>query len=150
MVRPHPTSARPSVRGEVVAGLVDGPLARAVAAAAVREAVTRDARIRFLQVLPAGLGAAAHTQAATVLFRLSMSSLAGGGMIPVTFETVVGTAPQMLVERSRAALLLVVGADVPDARPAVASYCMEHCGCDVLIVSEPLLSGSAGDAVLAR
>lgn len=149
MFRPHSSSARPPVLGEVVAGLVEGPLARAVAAATVGDAVTRNARIRFLQVLPTGLGAAAHTEAASVLFRIAMTALAGGGMLPVTFETVVGTAPQMLVDRSRGALLLIVGADAPDARPAVASYCMEHCGCDVLVVSEPLLSGSVGNPALA-
>lgn len=71
-------------------------------------------------------------------------------MVPVTFETVVGMAPTMLVERSREALLLVVGADASDARPAVASYCMRHCRQAVLVVSEPLLSRSLGDSASAR
>ncbi|MEO7235199.1 MAG: hypothetical protein ABIW80_07480 [Lapillicoccus sp.] len=142
MFGPRPPSDRPPASGEVVAGLVDGPLATAVAAATVREAVARGARIRFLQVLPLGLGAAAHTKAASFLFAIAMTALAGGEMLPVTFETVVGTAPQILVERSRGALLLVVGADAPDARPAVASYCLEHVEGQLLVVSEPLSSES--------
>lgn len=142
MFRPHSPLGRPPAPGEVVAGLVDGPLASAVAAATVCEAVARGARIRFLQILPAGLGAAAHTTAASFLFRIAMTSMAGGGMIPFTFETVVGTAPQMLVERSRGALLLVVGADAPDAWPAVAAYCLQHFEGQLLVVSEPLRSES--------
>ncbi len=142
MFRPRPSSDRPPASGEVVAGLVDGPLATAVAAATVREAVARGARIRFLQVLPAGLSAVAHTTAAEFLFGVAMTSLAGVGMLPVTFETVVGTAPQMLVERSRGALLLVVGADAPEAWPRAASYCLEHVECPLLVVSDPLPSES--------
>ena len=71
MFRPHLPSGCPPAPGEVVAGLVDGPLATAVAAATVREAVARGARIRFLQILPADLGAAAHTTAASFLFGIA-------------------------------------------------------------------------------
>ncbi len=53
-------------------------------------------------------------------------------------ETVVGTAPETLVELSRGAALLVVGADAPDAEIKVADYCEQHCEWDVLVVSEPL------------
>lgn len=46
--------------------------------------------------------------------------------MPCTFETVVGTAPETLVELSRGAALLVVGADAPDAEIRVADYCEQH------------------------
>ncbi len=143
MVRPRPPLDRPPAPGEVVAGLVDGPLATAVAAATVREAVARGARIRFLQILPADLGVAAHTKAASFLFTIATTALAGVAMMRVTFETIVGPTPQMLVERSRGALLLVIGADAPGAWPAVASYCLEHVEGQLLVVSQPLPADSA-------
>lgn len=139
---PRPFAASQSFvhADDVVAGLANNMLASAVAAAAVHEAATRRARIRFLQVLPAGLSADDHAEAASVLFDVALKSLRRTHRMPCTFETVMGTAPQMLVERSRGAALLVVGADAPDAEIRVAYYCEQHCECDVLVVSEPLRS----------
>ncbi len=140
----------PPAHGDVVAGLLDDALATAVGAMAVREAVARGARLRFLQVLTGGVGMTEHARVAAVLFDIATASLAGVPMLAVTFETVVGTAPQMLVERSRGAVLLVVGADDSGARTAVAAYCVEHCESDVMVVSEPLPSGFVLDALSAR
>lgn len=124
--------------GDVVAGLVNNVLASAVGAAAFREAAARGARIRFLQVLPPGMSADDHASAASVLFDVALKSLQQTRRMPCIFETVVGTAPETLVELSRGAALLVVGADAPDAEIRVADYCEQHCEWDVLVVSEPL------------
>ncbi len=133
----HPTQTR----GDVIAGLVNNIMATAVAGAAVREAARRGARVRFLQVLPAGLSTEDHATVASVLFKVALQSLHGAHRVPCTFETVVGSAPETLVERSRDASLLVVGADDQNASIRVADYCQEHGQCDVMVVAEPLASG---------
>lgn len=135
--------------GDVVAGLINNGLASAVGAAAVREAAARGARIRFLQVLPSGMSADDHATAASVLFKVALRSLHQHQRMPCTFETVVGTPAEMLVDRSRGAALLVVGADAPDAAVRVADYCEQHCGCDVLVVSEPLKSEFVSETATA-
>lgn len=135
------TTVHPSkFPGDVIAGLVNNVMATAVAGAAVREAVRRGARVRFLQVLPEGLSTEDHANVASVLFKVALQSLHGAHRLPCTFETVVGLAPETLVERSRHAALLVVGADDQDASVKVAGYCEEHGECDVLVVAEPLES----------
>ncbi len=127
--------------------MVNNVFASAVGAAAVREAAARGARIRFLQVLPPGMSAEDHANAASVLFEVALKSLHRHQRIPCTFETVVGDAREMLVERSRGAALLVVGADAPGAKVSVADYCEKHCQCAVLVVTEPLRSAFVADAM---
>ncbi len=137
-----PTKAPPPVTtGDVIAGLVNDIMALAVAGAAVSEAARRGARVRFLQVLPAGLSTEDHAAVASVLFRVALQALHGAHRVPCTFETVVGSVPETLVERSRDASLLVVGADDQNASTKVADYCKEHGQCDVLVVAEPLACG---------
>ncbi len=146
-----PTTVRPPVNpGDVIAGLVNNIMATAVAGAAVREAVRRGARIRFLQVLPEGLSSDDHANVASVLFKVALQSLHGAHRVPCTFETVVGSAAETLVERSRDAALLVVGADDQDASVRVADYCEEHGECDVLVVADPLASRFVAQESRAR
>ncbi len=89
---------------------------------------------------PIGLSTEDHADAASVPFAVALQSLHGSHRIPCTFETVVGSAPETLVERSRDAALLVVGADDQHVSVKVAEYCEKHGECDVLVVAEPRTS----------
>ncbi len=122
---------------DVVAGLVNDGMAALVAGAAVREAVHRGARVRFVQVLPAGLSAEDRSEMDVAMFGVALRALHRQRRVPCTFETVEGDAARKLVERSRGAAVLVVGRDAPDAVVRVGQYCQEHAGCDVLTVSGP-------------
>ncbi|MEO7448806.1 MAG: universal stress protein [Humibacillus sp.] len=143
-------NATPSHPRDVVAGLVNDGMAAAVASAAVREALHRAARVRFVQVLPVGLSAEDRSDMDVAIFGVALRALHGQRRVPCTFETVEGEAAKMLVERSRDAAVLVVGRDAPGAIVRVGQYCQEHASCDVLTVSgpddpEPRLGG-AGSA----
>ena len=122
---------------DVVAGLVNDGMAAAVAGAAVREAVHRAARVRFVQVLPAGLSTEDRAEMDVAMFAVALRALHRQRRVPCTFETVEGEAAQMLVERSRGAAVLVVGRDSPHAVVRVGQYCHEHADCDVLTVTGP-------------
>ena len=126
---------------DVVAGLVHDGMAPLVALAAVREAVRRGSRVRFLQVLPAGLSEEDHAGVEAALFGIAIKALHAQPRVPCTFESVVGPPAPTLVEQSRHAALLVVGHDAPEShetsRVAVAEYCQEHCQCEVLVVATP-------------
>ena len=122
---------------DVVAGLVNDGMAPLVAGAAVREAVHRAARVRFVQVLPVGLSSEERAEMDVAMFGVALRALHRQRRVPCTFETVEGEAAQTLVERSRGAAVLVVGRDAPDAPVRVGQYCQEHAGCDVLTVSGP-------------
>jgi nucleotide-binding universal stress UspA family protein len=126
---------------DVVAGLVHDGLAPLVALAAVREAVRRGSRVRFLQVLPAGLSDEDHAGVEAALFSIAIKALHAQPRVPCTFESVVGTPATTLVEQTRQAALLVVGHNAPDSHAksqvAVAEYCQEHCSCEVLVVTTP-------------
>ncbi len=122
---------------DVVAGLVNDGMAALVAGAAVREAVHRAARVRFVQVLPVGLSTEDRAEMDVAMFGVALRALHRQRRVPCTFETVEGEAAPMLVERSRGAAVLVVGRDAPDADVRVGQYCQEHAGCDVLTVSGP-------------
>jgi hypothetical protein len=131
---------------DVVAGLVNDGFATHVAGAAVREAVHRGARVRFIQVLPTGLSAEDRSDRDVAMFGVALRALHRQRRVPCTFETVEGDPAQTLVERSRGAAVLVVGRDSPDALVRVGQYCQEHACCDVLTVSGPdswVTSGSA-------
>ncbi len=121
----------------MVAGLVNDGMATLVAGAAVREAVHRGSRVRFVQVLPGGLSAEERTELDVAMFGVALRALHRQRRVPCTFETVEGDAARTLVERSRGAAVLVVGRDAPDAVDPVGKYCQEHAGCDVLTVADP-------------
>jgi len=122
---------------DVVAGLVNDGMATLVASAAVREAVHRGARVRFVQVMPAGLSAEDRSEMDVAMFGVALRALHRQRRVPCTFETVEGDAAQMLVERSSGAAVLVVGRDAPAAVVRVGQYCQEHASCDVLTISGP-------------
>lgn len=122
---------------DVVAGLVNDGMAAVVAGAAVREAVHRTARVRFVQVLPVGLSSEDRAEMDVAMFGVALRALHRQRRVPCTFETVEGEAAPTLVERSRGAAVLVVGRDAPDAAVRVGQYCQEHADCDVLTVSGP-------------
>jgi hypothetical protein len=122
---------------DVVAGLVNDGMATLVAGAAVRDAVHRGARVRFVQVLPKGLRAEDRSEMDVAMFGVALRALHRQRRVPCTFETVEGDAAQTLVERSDGAAVLVVGRDAPDAVVRVGQYCQEHALCDVLTVSGP-------------
>ena len=128
-----------------MAGLVNDGMATFVAGAAVREAVHRGSRVRFVQVLPTGLSAEDRSEMDVAMFGVALRALHQQRRVPCTFETVEGNAAQTLVERSQGAAVLVVGRDAPDAVEAVGKYCQEHAGCDVLTVAGPDLSVRPGD-----
>ncbi len=131
--------------GHVVAGLLDNPLAAAVARAAVQEAAQRHTRITFLHVVPDGLSSADHAAAATAMFRTVLQANGTGvHAVASTFETVSGDAAEALVESCQDADILVVGADAVDVTNHVADYCTEHSACPVRVVTDP--HGSTGSA----
>jgi len=121
----------------VVAGLVNDGMATLVADAAVREAVHRGSRVRFVPVLPAGLSVEERTEMDVAMFGVALRALHRQRRVPCTFETVEGDAALTLVERSRGAAVLVVGRDAPDAVYSVGKHCQEHACCDVLTVAGP-------------
>ena len=131
---------KPSFAPDVVAGLVNDGMATLVAAAAVREAVHRGSRVRFVQVLPPGLSAEDRTEMDVAMFGVALRALHQQRRVPCTFETVEGDAAPTLVERSRGASVLVVGRDAPETSGSVSNYCQEHACCDVLTVTVPDLS----------
>jgi len=127
----------PHAPRDVVAGLVNDGMAPLVAGAAVREAVHRAARVRFVQVLPVGLSSEERAEMDVAMFGVALRALHRQRRVPCTFETVDGEAAQTLVERSHGAAVLVVGRDAPNALLRVGQYCQEHAECDVLTVSGP-------------
>lgn len=129
-----PGTQSPQHPRDVVAGLVNDGMAAAVADAAVREAVLRAVRVRFVQVLPVGLSTEDRAEMDVAMFGVALRALHRQRRVPCTFETVDGDAAPMLVERSRDAAVLVVGRDAPDAVVRVGQYCQEHASCDVLTV----------------
>jgi hypothetical protein len=122
---------------DVVAGLVNDGSATLVAGAAVREAVHRGARVRFIQVLPPGLSAEDRSERDVAMFGVALKALHRQRRVPCTFETVDGDVARALVERSRGAAVLVVGRDSADSVVRVGQYCQENACCDVLTVAGP-------------
>jgi len=134
---------------DVVAGLVNDGMATLVARAAVREAVQRGTRVRFVQVMPAGLTAEDRSDMDGAMFGVALRAMHRQRRVPCTFETVEGDAARVLVERSTDAAVLVVGRDAPAAVVRVGQYCQEHAQCDVLTVTGPESQlHPAGGAVL--
>jgi len=129
-----PSATVPPHRPEVIAGLVNDGSARAVAAAAVREAADRVARVRFVQVIPVGERAQGDTGADDAVFTTALGALRGHSRIHCTFELATGEAHRVLVERSHRASLLVVGEDQSTPEASIAQYCRLHASCDVRTV----------------
>ena len=122
---------------DVVAGLVNDGSATLVASAAVREAVHRGARVRFIQVLPAGLSPEERSDRDVAMFGVALRALHRQRRVPCTFETVEGDVAPTLVERSSGAAVLVVGRDSAESVARVGQYCQEYASCDVLTVASP-------------
>ena len=118
----------------VVAGLGNDGSALGVARVALAEAVDRGGHIRFIQVVPAGLGADERAEADEGTFHAAMVALRAHPRVRSSFEVVVGDVAQTLVEHSRDAGVLVVGKDDPASAPGVAGYCREHADCEVRVV----------------
>jgi hypothetical protein len=57
--------------------------------------------------------------------------------VQATFEAPIGDPRVLLVERSRLAMALVIGPDMPGpgAKHDVAAYCQAHSGCRVVVVA---------------
>jgi len=118
----------------VVAGLVNDGSAVRVAKAAVQEAVRLGATVRFIQVIPEGVDEDALAAADTATFRAALRALRGHPRTPSTFELVQGEPQQVLVDRSRHAAVLFVGADHSIPGAFVADYCRRHASCAVQTV----------------
>jgi nucleotide-binding universal stress UspA family protein len=133
----QPVHPVPPVRrvAAVVAGLVNDGSALGVARVALAEAVERGGRIRFVQVVPPGLGADERADADEGTFHAAMVALRAHPRVRSSFEVVVGDVAQTLVEHSREAGVLIVGQDDPGAATRVADYCREHADCEVRVVS---------------
>lgn len=122
--------------GQVVAGLTGNAVSAAVVVVAVEEALRRQAGITFLHVVPEGQNRDDHAEAAAAMFRTVLRAT-GAGAVRCTFETMTGDAAAALVESCQDADLLVVGADDLTASARVADYCLEHCTCQVRVVTDP-------------
>lgn len=130
----RPDTSVASRRREVIAGLISGESAPAVAAAAVLEAVHRGTTVRFLQVTPEAPEHQINTAADAAVFSGALHALHRHSRIHSTFETVRGQPRHVLVQRSRGASLLVVGEDQATTEGSIAHYCRQHAYCDVATV----------------
>lgn len=117
---------------EVIAVLADDVDAFAVARAAVREAVTRGAPIRFLQVVPGHLDDEACSLAEEAMFRAGLRALRGNPRTHSLFEVVRTEVATAVRARSRDAALVVVGADGERWGPrSLAEQCRMAAACPV-------------------
>ena len=99
----------PGPTGDVVAGLLNDGRAERVARVAVDEALRRGARLRFIQVVEAGLSPDEIADADQATFRAAVRALRGFRGIPCRFEAVTGDPTAMLVELAHSASALIVG-----------------------------------------
>lgn len=127
---------------DVVAGLLNDETASAVARAAVREAISRGARVRFLQVVLPGSSAQERILSDEVTFAAALKALRESPRVPVTFEVIEGEPGPAFVERSEEASVLVVGS-LADDEESPAAYCQRHARCDLLTVKRPRDSAAA-------
>jgi len=138
---------------DVVAGLVRGASAAPVARAAVREALARGARVRFVQVLAPHASEAERAADGARTFAAALKALREAKRVPVSFELAVGEAGPLLVDRSRNAELLIVGADVPGEPSGLARFCLDHAECEVHVapsgVVPPVPTSGATEATEA-
>lgn len=99
----------PGPTGDVVAGLLNDGRAERVARVAVDEALRRGARLRFIQVVEAGLSPDEIADADQATFRAAVRALRGFRGIPCRFEVVTGDPTAMLIELAHSASALIVG-----------------------------------------
>lgn len=130
---PHQPAKRSPV-GDVVAALAGDVSTAGVARAAVREAVARGARVRFLQVLHEGMTTEERACCEESTFTAALRALREAPRLPVMFEVVDGEPGPTYVRRSESASVLVVAQDALIDHDGVASYCQAHAQCDVLTV----------------
>lgn len=157
------TARRPAAP-DVLACMPDGPLASAVARVAVREAVRRGARVRFLRVIRAGMDDRERAAADDRTFSVALRALREAPRARVAFETVEGDVASVVLNRSTRAGVLVVGAeravDEADRRctevagsrtgqPGIAELCRGRAGCPVLVVQAASGAGAA-PPIMAR
>ena len=100
------TSRQPA---EVVAVLVDDESARAVASVAVKEAVERQAPVRFLQVVSSYHDDEGRALAEDTMFLAGLHALHGHPRTHSVFEVVRSDPMAVVRTRSRDAALVVVG-----------------------------------------
>jgi nucleotide-binding universal stress UspA family protein len=122
--------------GEVVAGMTNDGSASDIAAAAVKLARELGAGVRFVQVLSSRVTGEARADAESATFAAALRALHGRPRVRATFEAPWGDPGKLLVDRSLAAMGLVVGADQPhlDHDGTVAAYCLAHARCPVHVV----------------
>ena len=122
---------------QVVAGIVNDGSAGDVAATAVSIARQLRGSVRFVHVLPDKLRGDTRAEVESEMFTIALRALHGRPRVQATFEAHTGDPGKVLVERSRGAVQLVVGADRPhpDHRhEPVAAYCLAHARCAVHVV----------------
>jgi nucleotide-binding universal stress UspA family protein len=117
--------------------MVNDGSAALVAETAVHLARELGGRVRFVQVLPSGLDDHERADAEAVIFDTALRALHGRPKVQATFEVPSGEPRELLVNRSRGAMALIVGRDKAGAAHDVAAYCQAHSGCRVLIVPTP-------------
>jgi hypothetical protein len=134
---PRPRPVGPLSQPEVVAGIVNDGSAALVAQTAVRLARELAGRVRFVQVLSEGLDDHERADAEAATFRAALQALHGRPRVQATFEAPIGDPRELLVQRSRLAMALVIGPDTPGvgAKHAVVAYCQAHSGCRVVVVA---------------
>jgi len=98
---------------EVVAVLLDDGSARAVASVAVKEAVQRQAPVRFLQLISSHNDDDGRSLAEEAMFRAGLRALHGHPRTHSVFEVVRSHPAAVVRNRSRDAALVVVGIDEP-------------------------------------
>jgi hypothetical protein len=125
---------------EIVAVLVDDGSARAVASVAVKEAVERQAPVRFLEIVSSYHDDEGRALAEETMFRVALQALHGHPRTHSVFEVVRGHTKAVLRARSRNAALVVVGVDEQTNAPrrrSLADQCQSVAVCPVRTVSVP-------------
>ncbi len=118
--------------------LVDAGSAGTVASIAVKEAVARQAPVRFLQIVPAYLDDEGRSLTEESMFRAGLHALRGHPRTHSVFEVVRSHLSTVVRSRSRDAVLVVVGFDEQrlDSR-SLADQCLKAARCPVRIVLAP-------------
>jgi hypothetical protein len=122
---------------EVVAVLLDDGSALAVASVAVKEAVQRQAPVRFLQVVSSYHDDEGRSVAEEAMFRAGLHALHGHPRTHSVFEVVRRRPTAVVRTRSRDAALVVVGVDEHEetaGRRSLAERCRGVASCPVRTV----------------
>jgi hypothetical protein len=120
---------------EVLALLIDAGSAGTVASIAVKEAVARQAPVRFLQIVPAHLDDEGRSLVEESMFRAGLHALRGHPRTHSVFEVVRSHLSTVVRSRSRDAVLVVVGVDEQRVGSrSLADQCLEAARCPARIV----------------